>query len=60
VNKQSIAFPDSDLFWAAPGNIGGGFVFAFCERGTSERNNQKQNTVTLQARSGGKLKLNTE
>jgi hypothetical protein len=25
-------------------------VFEFCERGTSERNNRKQNTVTLSAR----------
>jgi hypothetical protein len=25
-------------------------VFDFCERGTSERNNQKQNTVTLSVR----------
>jgi hypothetical protein len=35
-------------------------LFDFCERGTSERNNQKQNTVTLSARSGGELKLKTE
>jgi hypothetical protein len=58
--RKKRGFPDRDLFWAAPGNIRCGFVFDFCERGTSERNNQKQNTVALSARNGGELKLKTE
>jgi hypothetical protein len=60
VNKQSLTFPDRDLFWAAPGNIGGGFVFDFSERGTSERNNQKQIQLLFQrgAEASSSLKRN--